>query len=70
MTLLTTIWSGFVGLFVDDLPYAGAILAWLAACKVLLPHVPLPESAPPLLLFVGLAAILAVGAWFKKSKIA
>lgn len=68
MTAVATIWSGFVGLFIDDLPYAGAIVAWLVACRLVLHRLPLPTSLPPLLLFAGLATILIAGAWAKKGR--
>ena len=61
MSWLAGIWSEFIGLFVDDLPYAGAILAWLVACWAVLPRLALS----PMLLFAGLAAILAGSAWQK-----
>ena len=55
MTWLKTIWSEFIGLFVDDGSLAVAVLAvaWL-----LLPRLPLPPALPPAILFVGLALIL------------
>lgn len=62
MGWLVTVWSEFLGLFVDDAAYAGAIVAWLVACRLLLPRLALPPSLPPVLLFVGLALILMVGA--------
>ncbi len=65
MTWLVTAWSEFIGLFVDDLPYAASIVAWLACCWLLLPHLALPPALPPVLLFAGLAAILAGSALMK-----
>ncbi len=58
MTSLRTIWSEFIGLFVDDGSLAAAALIWLGAAWLLLPRLPLPPAVPPILLFAGLAAIL------------
>ncbi len=63
MTWLKTIWSEFIGLFVDDGSLAVAVLAWLAAAWLLLPRLPLPPALPPVLLFAGLAVILIESAW-------
>lgn len=62
MRWLRTAWSEFVGLFVDDGSFAAAILAWLAVSWLALPRLPLPPSWPPVILFAGLAAILAESA--------
>ncbi len=62
MTWLNTIWSEFIGLFVDDGSFAVAILAWLAACWLLLPRLGLAPAWPPAILFVGLVLILAESA--------
>ncbi len=62
MSWLKTVWSEFVGLFVDDGSFAVAILAWLAACWLVLPHLPLPPAVPPMILFVGLAFVLVESA--------
>ncbi len=58
MPFLKAIWSEFIGLFVDDGSLAVAVLAWLGAAWLLLPHLPLPPALPPLLLFAGFALIL------------
>jgi len=58
MTWLNTVWSEFIGLFVDDGSLAVAILAWLAACWLLLPRLGLAPSWPPAILFAGLVFIL------------
>ncbi len=58
MTWLKTIWSEFIGLFVDDGRLAVAVLAWLLAAWLLLPKLPLPPALPPAILFAGLALIL------------
>ncbi len=62
MTWLNTVWSEFIGLFVDDGSFAIAILAWLATCGLLLPRLGLASTWPPLILFVGLVLILAESA--------
>ena len=59
MSWLKTAWSELVGLFVDDGSFATAILAWLLLAWLALPRLPLPPSWPPVILFAGLAAILA-----------
>jgi hypothetical protein len=62
MTWLTTIWSEFIGLFVDDGSLAVAVLIWLATAWLLLPRLPLPPALPPIILFAGLALILVESA--------
>jgi CHASE2 domain-containing sensor protein len=62
MTWLNTVWSEFIGLFVDDGSFAIAILAWLGACWLLLPRLGLAPAWPPMILFVGLVLILAESA--------
>lgn len=62
MGWLRTISSELAGLFVDDARFAGAILLWLALTWLLLPRLGLPAPLPPLVLFAGLAAILAESA--------
>lgn len=62
MTWLKTVWSEFIGLFVDDGSLAIAILLWLATAWLLLPRLPLPPALPPMILFVGLALILVESA--------
>jgi len=58
MTWLKTIWSEFIGLFVDDGSLAVAVVIWLIAAWLLLPRLPLPPALPPMILFAGLALIL------------
>ena len=62
MTWLSTIWSEFIGLFVDDGSFAAAILAWLAFCWLVLPRLGLAPAWQPAILFVGLALILVESA--------
>ena len=62
MGWLKTAWSEFLRLFVDDAAFAVAILAWLAACWLLLPRLPLPALLPPAILFIGLVLILVESA--------
>ena len=62
MTRLRTIWTEFFGLFIDDGPFAAAILIWLAVAKLLLPHLGLPRTLPPMLMALGLAGILVESA--------
>ena len=59
MSWLKTIWRELVGLFVDDGSLAVAVLAWLLVSGLLLPRLGLPPAWPPLVLAVGLLAILA-----------
>lgn len=47
-----------IGLFVDDGNFALAIVAWLAAAWLLLPHLAWPGAAKGAAMFIGLAAIL------------
>lgn len=58
MKALQTVWSELIGLFVDDGALAVAVLIWLAAAWLVLPRLPLPPAVAPILLFVGVAAIL------------
>ncbi len=58
MTWLKTVWSEFIGLFVDDGSFAVAILAWIAFCWLVLPRLGLAPAWPPAILFIGLALIL------------
>ena len=58
MTWLNAVWSEFLGLFVDDGSFAGAILGWLAVAWFGLRHLRLPSSLPPAILFAGLVVIL------------
>jgi hypothetical protein len=62
MNWLRTVWSEFIGLFVDDYLFAVTILLWLAIAWLALPHIGLGQALPPVLLFAGLAGILVHGA--------
>ena len=62
MTWLKTVWSEFLGLFVDDGSLAVGVLLWLAAAWLLLPRLPLPPTLPPAILFFGLALTLVESA--------
>ena len=62
MRWLRTIWRELFGLFVDDASFAVAILAWVGAVWLLLPHLGLPRAAQGPILFAGLAAILVESA--------
>jgi hypothetical protein len=57
MNALKTIWSEFIGLFVDDVGFAVAIAVWLLAMALLFQtHLAPPAWRGPLL-FAGLAVI-------------
>lgn len=62
MGWLKTVWSEFIGLFVDDGSFAVVILLWLAACWLVLPRLPLSPAVPPMILFAGMALILVESA--------
>jgi len=58
MGLLKTVWAEFIAIFVDDVGFAVAILAWVAIAALGLPRLGLPDPLTALLLFAGLVAIL------------
>jgi hypothetical protein len=58
MSWLKSIWSEFLGLFVDDGSFALAILVWLVSCWLVLPRLGLSSVWPPAILFAGLIVIL------------
>lgn len=68
MSWLKTVWSEFIGLFVDDGSFAVAILLWLATCWLLLPRLPMPPAIPPMILFFGMALILVESALRRSRK--
>lgn len=57
MKWLRTIWDEFIGLFVDDVSFAVAIVIWLAATNVLFHMDLVPGAWRGPLLFIGLAVI-------------
>ncbi len=57
MNWLKTIWDEFIGLFVDDVSFAVAIVIWLAVAHVLFHMDLVPGVWRGPLLFAGLAAI-------------
>ncbi len=68
MGWLKTVVDEVVGLFVDDLRFAGTILAWVIVAGAGLPRLGLPGFVPALVLFAGLLAILVEGAVRKARK--
>jgi hypothetical protein len=57
MKWLARIWEELIALFIDDVSFAVAIAAWLAAMPLVwLTHLPPPAWRGPLL-FAGLAVI-------------
>ena len=57
MRWIKTVLGELYGLFVDDGAFALAIVVWLTVAGVLLPH--FKNMEPGIILFVGLAALLA-----------
>ena len=62
MSILKAALREVFGLFVDDGSYAVAILAWLALCWLVLPHLPSLGPWAGLILFAGLAGVLVESA--------
>ncbi len=62
MEWLKTVGAEFIGLFVDDVGFAVAILVWVLIAALVLPRLGLPDPLPALLLFAGLAGILVESA--------
>jgi hypothetical protein len=62
MRWLRTILAEILGLFVDDGSFALAILVWLGVIWLGLPWLNLPAAWNGVILFTGLAAILAESA--------
>jgi hypothetical protein len=56
---LKTILHEIFGLFVDDASFAFAILLWLVLVKTLTPHLGISTRWTGVILFTGLALILA-----------
>jgi hypothetical protein len=59
MNWLKTILREIFGLFVDDASFALAILLWLVVVRTLTPHMGIPARWSGIILFTGLALILA-----------
>ena len=68
MSWIKALWAEFIGLFVDDGSFAVAVLVWLGLCWLVLSSFGLPSVYPPVLLFAGLAAILAENALRRAGK--
>ncbi|HWY99809.1 MAG TPA: hypothetical protein VNX17_01940 [Edaphobacter sp.] len=62
MKWLKNIFREVFGLFVDDGSFALAILLWLAVVRWATPHLNIPAGITAVILFVGLALILAESA--------
>jgi hypothetical protein len=62
VSMLRSIVDELVSLFVDDGSLVVLVLIWLTVCWLLLPKLSLPSPLLPVLLFVGLVAILAESA--------
>lgn len=58
--MIRTILAEFVGLFVDDVPFAVTIAVWLLVATLVLPRLGVPQ--PALVLALGLAGILVESA--------
>lgn len=68
MTWLKTILSELLGLFVDDVGFALAILGWIIVAALALPRLGLHGNLPALILFIGLLAILLESATRRAKK--
>ena len=68
MGWLKTVGDELLGLFVDDVGFAGPILIWVVVAAVVLPRLGLPGAVPAVVLFAGLLAILVAGAVRKAKK--
>jgi hypothetical protein len=62
MNWIKSIAAELFGLFVDDIGFAVAILAWIAAVWLLMPFVPVPMALKGPILFAGLGIILVESA--------
>jgi hypothetical protein len=62
MNWLKNIFREIFGLFVDDGSFALAILLWLAVVRWATPHLNIPSGIKGIILFAGLALILAESA--------
>lgn len=68
MRWLKTIVAELFGLFVDDIGFALAILIWLVIVRLGLPRLKLPAAWNGIILFAGLATILAASALREASR--
>ena len=59
MTWLASGFKQVYGLFVDDGLLSLSVCVWLLIAAFVLPHIIANESARPIILFIGLAALLA-----------
>jgi hypothetical protein len=62
MAWLKAVIAEFIGLFVDDGNFAAAIIVWLGIVWLLLPRLLIGSILGGLVLFTGLAVILAESA--------
>jgi hypothetical protein len=62
MTSIKTILREIFGLFVDDANFALAILVWVVLVRIFLPRLGIPPLWGGMILFAGLALILAESA--------
>jgi hypothetical protein len=62
MTWIKTILREIFGLFVDDANFALAILVWVVLVRIFLPRLAIPPVWGGIILFAGLALILAESA--------
>jgi hypothetical protein len=65
---LKTILAEIFGLFVDDISFAVAIIIWLVIIQLGLPRLNLPAAWNGVILFAGLATILAESALRRASR--
>jgi hypothetical protein len=62
MTWIKTILREFFGLFVDDAKFALAIVLWITLVRIILPRTSIAPTWGGIILFAGLALILAESA--------
>ena len=62
MRALSAMLRELLGLFVDDGSLAAAALIWIALCALLLPRIAPARGWDGIILFLGLAAVLAENA--------
>ncbi|WP_321859039.1 hypothetical protein [Paraburkholderia tropica] len=69
MNSLKTVFAELCGLFVEDVPFAVSIIAWIVVTSIFLPRTDLSGAIKGIILFAGLAAILVESA-IRKSRVA